>query len=119
MIELFEKYPKAANIVKSYYLEKLLESLKSEGLPEEFKEHVRQQGIDDEKVVKLVETMPRSLFDVFDENEIYIEILTDAVFMKPKFQYKISLLDKQKFDTRKEAEKEAINVAFKLLEEKL
>ena len=126
MIELLEKYPKAAKVVRQYYLEKLIESLKTD-LPEEFKEHVRQQGVTDEMVAKLVDNQPRSLFDVFDENELYIHVgVLIGINNSIVFKYQVNDLllgpvfkDGVSFKTRRESEKAAIEEAFKLLEEKL
>ena len=119
MTELLEKYPKAAKVVREYYLEQLLESLKEKALPEEFKEHVKQQGITDETVQGLVSGNPRLLFDVFDENELYITIMKDSAFTKPKFYYNVVLNDGKKYDNRKDAEEAAVREAFELLEQKL
>jgi len=121
MTELLEKYPKAAKVVREYYLEQLLESLKEKNLPDEFKEHVKQQGVTDETVQGLVSGNPVLLFSVFDENEIYIDI--DVHIIVPNklyFTYTIPPLSKNiEYKTRKEAEEAAIREAFELLEQKL
>lgn len=126
MIELLEKYPKAAKVVREHFLEKLIKSLKAD-LPDDFKEHVRQKGVTNDTISKLIDNQPRLLFDAFDENELYIGIILDTSWPKTRFQYGISegnegIFTKGQitvFDTRKEAEKQAIEEAFKLLEEKL
>lgn len=120
MLELLQKYPEAAKVVKSYYLEIMLNSLNDESLPEDFKEHVRAQGIDDDKIAKIAEGAPRNLFDVFDANGIFIEISIS----NKDFSYKIyprdhDFLDVNWYATRKSAEEIAIKDAFKLLNEKL
>jgi len=122
MLELLEKFPKAAKVVKQYYLEKLIESLDAT-LPEDFREHVREQGITDEVLAKIVGEAPRMVFDVFDENGIYISI---GVFAPASFKYQINDLligpvfrYSEIFKNRKEAEKAAVEKAFKLLNEKL
>ena len=116
MKELLTTYPKATEVVKAYYLQKLIESLKAD-LPEEFKEHVRQQGIDDEKIAKIIQESPRMLFDVFDEHKFHIQISgTD------KSGWTWEVLPNYEFSrctTRKNAEVEAIKLAFKLLNDKL
>lgn len=126
-IELLEKYSKAATVIKQWFLEKMLESLKDETLPETFKEYARQQEIDNDKIGKLIDGNPRTLFDVFDENGIIIYFM---IFSSPegvKFSGAIHIghdevkpnpIGKQ-CNTRKEAELFAIEVAFKLLNEKL
>lgn len=80
----------------------------------------------------LLTTNPRILFDFFDENEIFISIRCAA---KDVFYFRWNVkFDKgndvehpealgrstaSNFTTRLECEKEAFNLAFKLLEEKL
>ena len=44
-------------------------------LPEDFKEYVRAQGVDNDKIAKILEASPRNLFDVFDNYGFYAEIL--------------------------------------------
>jgi hypothetical protein len=120
--ELLEKYGKAASVVKEYYLGKFLDSMESENLPENFKEFAKEQGIDNDTVAKMIEAMPRALFDVFDVNEIYINI---TAFRNGLFLYSIITDEKEEIgsketsNTRKEAEKLAIEKAFEILNEKL
>ena len=123
MTELLTKYPKAAKVVREYYLEQLLESLKEKNLPDEFKEHVKQQGITDETVQGLVSGNPALLFLVFDKNEIYIHIGIDYPEVGEHFPIMFSF-DTGKgeintFLTRKQAEQAAVEKAFELLEQKL
>ena len=114
-IELLEKYSKAATVIKQWFLERMLESLKDETLPETFKEYARQQEIDNDKIGKLIDGNPRTLFDVFDEYEIYINISA------PKFSYSIGTggVISGTLKTRKEAEIAAIEEASQLLNDKL
>ena len=111
--ELLETYSKATTIIKEWYLEKMLESLNTDSLPEDFKEHVRNEGVDDDKIVAVIEAGPRALFDVFDENHIYIQINTNV----PYFSYFINEGDviSGSWESRKEAERAAIEQAFELL----
>ena len=115
--ELLETYPKAAVVVKQWYLEKILESLNNDSLPEDFKEHVRNEGVDDDKIVAVIEAGPRALFDVFDENHIYIQINTNV----PYFSYSINEGDviSGSWESRKVAERAAIEQAFEILNSKL
>jgi mRNA-degrading endonuclease HigB of HigAB toxin-antitoxin module len=120
MLELMEKYPHAAKEVVAFYLEKLLDSLKTESVPEDFKEYVRQQGVDNNTIIKIVENSPRMLFDVFDVYEIYIEIC----IKNGEFGYNIYIgegesLEVKYYKSRKEAEEVAVQHAFKLLNDKL
>jgi len=121
MLELLQKYPIAAEVIKSYYLKIMLESLKDNSLPEEFKEHVRERGIDDDKIAKIIEGSPRNLFDVFDENGLFIETL----YMEGNFHYTITNgesvteSNSSPIKTRKECDRAVVEIAIKLLNDKL
>ena len=100
----------------------MLESLNNDSLPEDFKEHVRNEGVDDDKIVAVIEAGPRALFDVFDENEIYIFIHYMDVKDNVEFFYSFRNIDTNPvklFKTRKEAERAAIKQAFEILNSKL
>ena len=121
-LELLETYPKAAVKVKEWFLEKMLDTLKDDTIPEDFKDFVRQQGIGDDKVAKIVGDSPRSLFDVFDENQLYIKI---DIFAKEdgtaKFIWSVNAVEGSTnfYEVRKDAEKEAVQKAFQMLNDKL
>lgn len=122
MIELLETHPKAAVKIREWFMEKMLDSLKhSEGdVPEDFKEYVRQQGIDNERVAKILGSNPRTLFDVFDENQLYIKI---DVFTGEGVKFSWSINSEEGgasfYTSRKEAETDAVTEAFKMLNDKL
>jgi hypothetical protein len=118
MLELLKKYPKAAAVVKSHFLEIMLESLNTDSLPDDFKEHVRMQGINDDMVKKVLEKAPRNLFDVFDDNGMFINITFDHE--DRVFRYSVDgEVDSQNYLFRRAAEEAAITEAFSLLNEKL
>lgn len=118
MLELLQKYPEAAKVVKAYYLELMLETLNDSSLPENFKEHVREKGIDDDKIAKMLNGSPRSMFDVFDHNSIYINVTFDNEYRV--FRYSVDgEVDSKNYVFRKAAEEAAVSEAFKLLNEKL
>lgn len=126
MLELLKNHPNVTKIVKDYYLEKMLESLKDDSLPENFKEFVREQGIEDDKIAKILESAPRNLFDVFDNHELYIIINVKVIDVIPSFSYKfyhpisdLEIVTKNWYNSRKDAETEAIVQAFALLEKAL
>jgi hypothetical protein len=121
-LELLNTYPKAATVVKQWFLDKMLESLKDDTLPEDFKEYVRQQGIDSNKIAKIVGDNPRSLFDVFDNNKIYIKI--DIFVSKDesaKFNWSVNTIGGESafYSSRRDAEKDAVTKAFEMLNNKL
>tara|TARA_R110000868_G_scaffold333425_2_gene594258 strand:+ start:742 stop:1137 length:396 start_codon:yes stop_codon:yes gene_type:complete len=114
-LELIEKYPLAAKVIKDWFLIQMIESLKSEAIDEEFKNFMREQGVEDDKMGTLIELNPRMLFDVFDDNDIIISISYSS-----KFMIAINGFDYgERYKTRKEAELYAIEAAFEILEEKL
>ena len=119
--ELLETYPKATAIIKQWYLEKILESLNNDSLPEDFKEHVRNEGVDDDKIIAVIEAGPRALFDVFDENHIYIQINVLPEDLSATFTHIInnSFVSLIVYNNRKKAERAAIEQAFEILNSKL
>jgi hypothetical protein len=125
-LELIKKYPLAAKVIKDWFLTQMIESLKNESIDEEFKNFMREQGVEDDKMGTLIELNPRMLFDVFDENGLYIHIVPISP-MKGKMNYLIGIdtlesLDdtpSTQYSTRKEAELFAIEAAFEILENKL
>ena len=121
MLELLETNPKTAIVVKQWLLDRLLTSMRTDSVPDDFKELVRQQGIDNNRVSEILNGSPRSLFDVFDESSIFIQIWVDiTVVNKPLFAWSINNGEKSEFvPSRKDAETAAIIDAFKQLESKL
>lgn len=120
--ELLETYGKAASVVKEFYLDKFLESLNTNDLPDNFKEFAREQGIDNDTVAKMIDAMPRALFDVFDANGINIVIHVYTEQPPTEFAFSIpqdNVDYDQLYPTRKEAEAAAIEKAFEILNEKL
>lgn len=115
-LELLKEHPKSAIVVKQWYLDMLLESLKDDNLPEDFKQYAREAGIDDERIGAIIDASPRGLLDVFDGQKLFISVEGSA----KGFTWNINKGEVSSFfNTRKEAETEAIVNAFKLLEEKL
>jgi len=120
MLELLEAHPKAAIVVKQWLLDKMLTSMKVDSVPDDFKEFVKQQGIDNDKVAKIIEGMPRSLFDVFDEHKVYVSTSVDTSLPQAIFTWTIDGEgDNDSYSTRKDCDTNAIIHAFKLLEAKL
>lgn len=122
-LELLESYPLTAKVVRDWFMNQMLESFKDETVPEGFKQYMLEQGIENDKVSILIDVNPRVLFDVFDENDVIIQIIP---IKEDKIKY-LSRVDefetpydfKRPYLTRKEAEHFAIEAAFEILEEKL
>ena len=68
------KYPLSTKVVKDWFMKEMMESFKDETVPTEFKDFMLEQGIEDDKVETLINLNPRSLFDLFLENNIQIGI---------------------------------------------
>lgn len=113
-IELLEKYPLAAKVIKDWIMLQMLESFKDTAVPEEFKDFMLNQGVENDKVGTMIDSQPRILFDVFDENNIIIE-----TFLYPDTTFTIKIGNEattNSWKTRKESEVFAIDVAFEMLE---
>lgn len=117
-IELLNKYPESAKIIRAWFLEKMIESLQTADVPDEFKDMMRETGIEDDKLSIMIDANPRMLLDVFDDNDIIIQTL-----LHPNKTFTCIIGEKdpsQVFSkTRKEAELSAIEKAFEILENKL
>jgi len=122
-LELLEKHPLTANVVRDWFMNQMLESFKDETVPEGFKQYMLEQGIDNDKVGTLIDVNPRNLLDVFDENHILIEIFRPlnegSIYPSNYFSYKIGNISPDIKKTRKEAELFAIYAAFEILEKQL
>ena len=101
-------------------------SFADENVPEEFKEMMKQEGVTNERLAILIDAQPRTLFDVFDDNKLYIHIEPFCDEVEKKLQsfgyrmlFKEYLIENMDFKTRKEVELFAIAEAFELLEERL
>lgn len=117
-LELLQENPHAAQVIKDYYVELMLNTLDESLLPENFKDFLREQGIDDEKVAQMMEANARNVYDVLDDNGFIISISYDATF--EKFYWFING-DSHKIAcfNRKDAENDAVAAAVYRLERKL
>lgn len=117
-VELLEKYPLSREIVRKSFMQKMIESIKGDNdVPEDFKNFMLEQGIENDKMAIMIDANPRMLFDVFDENDLVIET---SLYPNGEFTIKIgNQATTNSWKTRKEAELFAIEAAFELLEDKL
>lgn len=118
MLKLLIDYPEAGKVVKGHFLSRMLDGLNNDNIPDDFKEHVKNIGIDNDKIDKMFGDAPRSMFDVFDENQMYINIIHDGE--QNVFKYSVNgEMSNSIYIYRKAAELDAVAEAFKLLNEKL
>jgi hypothetical protein len=116
-LEFLEKYPLATELIKNWFHQLMVESFKDPEIAEEFKQFVQEQGIELDRLAVLIDSNPRMLFDVFDDNDIVIETL---LYPNREFTIKIgNEATTKSWKTRKEAEHFAVEAAFEILEEKL
>lgn len=114
--EVLDLYPIATEVVRDWFMEKMAESFKNQELPKDFKEFMREQGIPNDKLVKLIDVNPRVLFDVFDENGVIINVL----HADGKFTWDVNTVKSlDSYSSRREAESAAVQRAFQILNDKL
>ena len=120
IIKLLNKNPHSTKEVQAWFLSNLLKTV-DDDMPEEFKEFVKAQQIDDDKLATMIKESPRGLLDVFDEHEIYINIVyqDEVGFVwhlgNPHSEGGASV----PYNTRKKAEHKAIFKAIEILDNKL
>ena len=114
-LDLLETYPRAAEEIAEFYRSKMIESLNTQDVPDEFKDMVKGQEFDNQYIATFIDANPRILFDVFDSNEVFIQINV------PNFSYSINEGDviAGSWQNRIEAERAAIEQAFQILNDKL
>ena len=123
-VELLEKYPEAAKVINEFYRSKMMNSMETDDVPDEFKEMLKEQSFDNEYIATFVDASPRMLFDVFDVHELHIEILVmysdkPSIFTYTVIEGDLVHTKPTKYDSRIEAEKVAIEKAFEILNDKL
>jgi hypothetical protein len=113
-----EQYPLAGKMLHDYYLGLMLESINVSQLPDDYKEQIKAEGIEMDKIEDIANTNPRHLFDFFDGQAIYVnvEASTEGTFMFSIVGNVAMLGSTKTYNTRKEAESEAIEQAMKQLE---
>jgi hypothetical protein len=119
-LKLLEKHPISAKLIREWFMEKMIESLNDNAITDEFRQFMREQSIDDDKIGIMIDANPRMLLDVFDENDIYINIIrNNGKFMWGWSDNEEHSIKGELINTRKEAELFAVEAAFEILENKL
>lgn len=119
--ELLAKYPLATEVIRKSYFDKMIASVESaKDIPEEFKQSLMNEAITDERLIIFIDSMPRTLFDVFDEHDLSINIIrTPNSTEEWEWEIMQAHAENSACKSRREAELAAIVGAFKLLEEKI
>jgi len=118
---LLKTYPNAAKVVKEWFMNQMIVSMESDNItPQEFKDAMVEEGISNERLGTLIDIQPRTFLDCFDDNKIYIEIQVSSG-KNVKFTYFVNRIhfNTIQYSTRREAELEATDKAFSLLEKQL
>ena len=114
--ELLDLYPIATEVVRDWFMDKMAESFKNQELPDNFKNLMREQGIPNDKLIKLIEVNPRVLFDVFDDNGVIINV----VHSNSVFSWDVNTVKSlDSYSSRREAESASVQRAFQILHDKL
>lgn len=115
-LELIKEYPKAGEIILQWFKDKMQDSLTDvDGLTEDLKESFKQYSIGNDHMGLMIDTNPRMLFDVFDDNSIFIVIHKEKVF---SYDINNGEVIAGAWNNRKETEMAAIRQAFILLDKK-
>ena len=124
MKDVLENNPHTTEVVRDWFVDKMKESLNNQELPENFKEFMRQQGLPNDRLLKLFEENPRILFDVFDDNGVIINVIYhdqmftwDVNYINSEVTYGVKSVDV--YSSRKMAERAAVQRAFQILNDKL
>ena len=121
-LEELEKFPNVLNALREHYTKKLEDSIKqTENIPDDFKEMLKERGITDDTIISVVNENPAALFYFFDGYKMYINI---TAYSSGLFGYSIlgnlaTVGTNTTFPSRKEAEKQTIQVAINELEKSL
>ena len=114
--ELLDLYPIATEVVRDWFMDKMAESFKNQELPDNFKNLMREQGITNDKLVKLIDVNPRVLLDVFDDNGVIINV----IHVNGVFSWNVNTVKNlNSYSSRREAESVAVQRAFQILDDKL
>lgn len=117
-IDLLNKYTASAEIIREWFLEKMIESLQTTDVPDDFKNMMKQTGIENDKLAIMIDANPRMLIDVFLENNIQIGInpLTESRNFEGSVYLNFEKIKSIENEVYKELEKEIITICFEKLE---
>jgi len=114
--ELLKNHPHAAQAVREWYIDKMIQSFKNSEVPAEFKETMYKHGLPDDNLINLIDVNARVLFDVFDDNGVIINVVHTNGWWSWDVNNVKSV---DSYSSRKEAERQAVERSFQILNEKL
>lgn len=115
--DLLDSHPLSKEIIKKWFMKEILKSFENDDVPQEFKDLILSEGVSDEKLTTLIDVNTRMLLDVFDDNDV---IMVITYHENSSFGWALDdLVSETSFLTRKDAEKNCLIQAFKILENNL
>ena len=120
-IDLLQTYPKAAEVIREWFFNQMVSSLKEDPtIPEDYRKAMIAEGVTDERLAVFIDVQPRALFDVFDENNIHINIATVTNEIDTRFVGSINRYEEKYYCfERKALEAIVIEESFKILDQNL
>lgn len=114
-IEVLNRYPLATEVVRDWFIKKMRQNLDEDLVNEDFKEFMLRKGVPDDTLVIMLDQSPRVMFDVFDENKLFIEIRLSET-AEGGFYYLVNTVeDNQIYGERIPCERAAVIKALELL----
>ena len=114
-VELLNESKFAKPVILNWFKQQMLNSFQGTELTKEQIEQYIEDTLAEKTFVELININPRMMFDVFDENEIFIRIIPDNGL----YFSRVDLEEHVENITRKEAELSGIIEATKILNNKL
>ena len=114
--KLLKENPLSTEVINNWFTKQMLESIKTDDVPDEFKEYVIQKGVDLDQIIVFINVNPRCLFDMLDGYDVIIQIVHTE---DHGFGFRIDDYTELDSETRKDAEFDALKKGLKLLESKL
>ena len=119
-MEILKNNEKAAIVIKQYWLAKMLETMSKDIVTEQVKLEIEKIGVTNEYIAKVLDASPRAFFDILDNHKIYIEIIPNMKSVHPSFGWRVNDgVQAVDFNSRYEAESDAVKYAIELLNSKL
>lgn len=113
--KILENNTLSLEVIKNFFKKKV-EGTFTEEHEEQFKEFALNHALNTTTIESYIQSIPRILFDVLDENDIFCSISKNKNNITCNVQ---GDTNKQYFNTRRQAEEYAVEKGIILLEEKL
>lgn len=105
--------PKVTALLGEWFLNKMLEAIKKDSVPEDFVENVRASGAPLENIIPLIEMNPASVFVFFDSQGVFILPTRGG----NKFSATVNAVSIEKeFENRRDAEEKGLIKGIQELE---